>query len=365
MSQNQIYRALGLMSGTSLDGVDGAVCITDGQKILGFEGGYYRPYSDQERAVLHGQLGKWPEGGGFDQAQEIIHKAHIEVIAHFPDADIIGFHGQTLNHDPKQGRTFQLGDGAALAHATGRRVVWDFRSEDVAAGGQGAPLAPFFHFACAKTLGLRTPIAFLNLGGVGNVSWIDPSKPNPDSAGAILAFDTGPANAPINDFVAQRLSVEFDKDGGLAASGQVNTAALEQFFKHPYFETKPPKSLDRNDFADIQDVVSDLNSADGAATLTAIATSSAYAAQMYFAEDPSRWLVCGGGRKNTTIMTALRQMLTGSVDAVEAVGFDGDMFEAQAFGFLAARVVNGLPTSAPSTTGCPTPICGGQISPPL
>jgi len=306
-----IYRSLGLMSGTSLDGVDGAICITDGVKILDFEGSYFRPYTN-----------------------------------------------------PAKGRTFQLGDGAALARASGKRVVWDFRSADVAAGGEGAPLAPFFHYACAKVLGLRAPVAFVNLGGVGNVTFVDPNKPSPETEGAVLAFDTGPANAPINDFLLERLGEPFDKDGALALSGTVNISALEAFFQSDYFERVPPKSLDRNDFKNIQSLVSDLSDPDGAATLTAICVASVYAAQAHFTNDPSRWLICGGGRHNPAIMNGLSNRLDQSVEPVEAVGFDGDMFEAQAFGFLAARVVARLPTSSPTTTGCPDTVCGGQVSEP-
>ncbi len=359
-----IYRSLGLMSGTSLDGVDGAICLTDGRRILDFEGTFFRPYSASEQAVLRNVLGRWPEDGDFLDAKKVIHSVHLEVINALPEADLIGFHGQTLNHDPGNGRSFQLGDGAALADACGKRVVWDFRSADVAAGGQGAPLAPFFHFACAKVLGAHAPIAFLNLGGVGNVTFVDPSKFRPEDDGALLAFDTGPANAPINDFLLGRTGQDFDMNGALALSGTVDTAVLEAFFRNEYFAKTPPKSLDRNDFIEIQNMVEHLSDADGAATLTAITVASVYAAQAHFKEDPARWLVCGGGRHNAAIMNGLRNRLDQNVDPVETVGFDGDMFEAQAFGFLAARVVAELPTSAIGTTGCKSPVCGGQISDP-
>lgn len=360
-----IYRSLGLMSGTSLDGVDGAICLTDGTRILDFEGSYFRPYTTREQDILRAALGRWPEDGEFHDANKIIHNAHLEVIEAFPDADLVGFHGQTLNHDPANGRTFQLGDGSALAAACGKRVVWDFRTQDVAAGGEGAPLAPFFHFACAKVLGMHAPVAFVNLGGVGNISFVDPSKASPEIAGAVLAFDTGPANAPINDFLLARTGQTFDKDGALALGGTVNSEALAAFFQSEYFERTPPKSLDRNDFTGIQELVRDLSDADGAATLTAICVASVYAAQAHLSTDPSRWLICGGGRHNTAIMNGLRNRLDQPVDPVEAVGFDGDMFEAQAFGYLAARVVAGLPTSSQSTTGCKTPVCGGRISDPI
>lgn len=359
-----VYRSLGLMSGTSLDGVDGSICITDGTRILDFEGAFFRPYSASEQTILRNALGRWSEDDTFEEAKKIIHSAHLEVIDAFPNAELVGFHGQTLNHDPANGRTFQLGDGDALAQASGKRVVWDFRSDDVAAGGEGAPLAPFFHFACAKVLGMHSPVAFVNLGGVGNVTFVDPSKFLPESEGALLAFDTGPANAPINDFILKRTGQSFDKDAALALAGIVNVGVLETFFQSPYFERMPPKSLDRNDFSNILDLVSNLSDADGAATLTAICVSSVYAAQAHLPRDPARWLICGGGRHNPAIMNGLRNRLDQSVDPVETVGFDGDMFEAQAFGYLAARIVAGLPTSSQTTTGCEAPVCGGQISDP-
>lgn len=359
-----IYRSLGLMSGTSLDGVDGAICLTDGCKIIDFEGSYFRPYTNTEHSVLRAALGRWPEDGEFEDALEIIQSAHLEVINAFPNAELVGFHGQTLNHDPANGRTFQLGDGAALARACGKRVIWDFRTADVAAGGEGAPLAPFFHFACAKVLGMHAPVAFVNLGGVGNISFVDPSKHSPDAVNAVLAFDTGPANAPLNDFILSRTGQAFDKDGQLALAGNVNLQTLETFFKSEYFERVPPKSLDRNDFSNIQELVSELSDADGAATLTAICVSSVFVAQAHLPMDPSRWLICGGGRHNPAIMNGLRNRLDQPVDPVETVGFDGDMFEAQAFGFLAARVMANLPLSSPSTTGCSEPVCGGSISDP-
>lgn len=359
-----IYRSLGLMSGTSLDGVDGAICLTDGHKILDFEGSYFRPFTNNEQTTLRAALGTWPEDNCHDEALEIIHNAHLEVIDAFPDCDLVGFHGQTLNHDPAHGRTFQLGDGAALAKASGKRVVWDFRTADVQAGGEGAPLAPFFHFACAKVLGMRTPVAFVNLGGVGNISFVDPTQRGPDAPNAVIAFDTGPANAPLNDFILARTGENFDQDGKLALAGDVDLGAMEAFFKSDYFAKAPPKSLDRNDFSGIQELVADMSDANGAATLTAICVASVFAAQAHLPRDPSRWLICGGGRHNPAIMNGLRNRLDQSVDPVEAVGFDGDMFEAQAFGYLAARVAEGLVTSSPTTTGCPEPVCGGQISTP-
>lgn len=366
MAQLEPIWALGLMSGTSMDGVDGAMMMTDGKGIHAFGDRHFRPYSKAEQGVIAAAMGLWPDDDPvvLAAAQKVIHDAHLEVIKHFPDTQIVGFHGQTLAHDPDGGRTHQLGDGALLAKQAGLRVVWDFRSADMKAGGQGAPLAPFFHHACARQMGMERPVAFVNLGGVGNVTLVDGSKYSPERADALTAFDTGPANAPINDLMSARLGVAYDEDGATAAKGVVHTDVLETVFQNEYFSKKPPKSLDRNSFSELPALVENLSTEDAAATLTALAASCVYAAQMHFPRDPFRWFICGGGRKNASLMNALRQRLGDKVEACEVIGLDGDMLEAQAFGYLAARVFYGLPTSSPTTTGCKEPVCGGVISEP-
>ncbi len=366
MAQLEPIWALGLMSGTSMDGVDGAMLMTDGKGIHAFGARHFRPYSNAEKDTIAAAMGLWPEGdaAALKAAEKIVHDAHLEMIDHFPESQIVGFHGQTLAHDPNAGRTHQIGDGAHLARATGKRVVWDFRTQDMQAGGQGAPLAPFFHHACARQLGMQRPVAFVNLGGVGNVTLVDGSKYSPERADALIAFDTGPANAPINDLLFARLGLPYDKDGAIAAKGTVHTDILEKIFENKYFLKEPPKSLDRNSFMEISALVEPLSTEDAAATLTALAASCVYAAQMHFPYDPYRWLICGGGRHNISLMNALRQRLGDRVEACEVVGLDGDMLEAQAFGYLAVRVLYGLPTSSPTTTGCKEPVSGGMISNP-
>ncbi len=347
-----------------MDGVDAAMLMTDGQSIHAFGDRHFRPYSAAERGAIAAALGLWPKDSPavLKTAEKVVREAHLDVIARFSDAQVVGFHGQTLAHDPNGGRTHQIGNGARLARDCGKQVVWDFRTADMKAGGQGAPLAPFFHHACARQLGLQRPVAFLNLGGVGNVTLVDGAKYSPEGPEALLAFDTGPANAPINDLVSARLGQDYDKDGNIAARGIVNTDVLEQVFQNDYFLRKPPKSLDRNSFTELDGLINPLSVEDAAATLTALAASCAYAAQMHFTRDPYRWLICGGGRKNISLMNALRQRLGDRVEAVETVGLDGDMLEAQAFGYLAVRVLRGLPTSSPTTTGCKQPVSGGVIS---
>ncbi|WP_425101177.1 anhydro-N-acetylmuramic acid kinase [Tropicibacter sp. S64] len=351
------------MSGTSLDGVDAAMLRTDGETIFDFGASAYRAYTDVERAALRGALGRWP-GDDLGEAPGVSFEAHREILAEFDGAEVIGFHGQTLAHDPAGRGTHQMGDGDALAEALGTPVVWDFRSTDVALGGQGAPLAPFFHFACAKWFGASQPVAFLNLGGVGNLTWLDPAKANPQDDGALLAFDTGPANAPINDLVQQRLGLDCDRDGALAMKGRVEEGALELFLEEGYFRKIPPKSLDRDDFSLMLDLVRELNDADAAATMTAMAAAAVMQGMEHCPTLPSRLLVTGGGRHNPVMMRMLAAGLDCPVEPVEAVGLDGDMLEAQAFAFLAVRVLRGLPTSAPMTTGVAAPVGGGRISRP-
>jgi len=251
-----------------------------------------------------------------------------------------------------------------LAEVLGCPVVWDFRSADIQMGGQGAPLAPFFHFACAKWMGATEPLVFLNLGGVGNVTWVDPAYEQPTDAGALLAFDTGPANAPIDDLMQARRGESHDHDGRLAATGSVVDGVLQAFLSGAYFHRMPPKSLDRGDFSDLSEAVAKLPDADAAATLTAVAAASVVKAAEFFRQPASRIFVTGGGRKNAVMMDMLRAGLSCLVEPVETVGLNGDMLEAQAFAYLAVRVARGLPTTCPSTTGVAAAIGGGQISRP-
>lgn len=362
-------RALGMMSGTSLDGVDAAMIETDGQRIAGFGRHAYRAYSQNEAALLHDALGQWQDGPAVPEAAELSVAAHADLARDFPEAQLIGYHGQTLAHDPKGRGTHQVGDGAALAQITKRPVVWDFRSEDVRQGGEGAPLVPFFHWACADWAVRQgrlpsAPVVFLNLGGVGNLTWVDPSAKAPEAEGACLAFDTGPANAPLNDLMRQRLKCTRDEGGALAMSGQVDQEVVSQFLSHPYFVKMPPKSLDRDDFYRLIDAVSGLNDADAAATLTEAVAAAVDVGTQWLPSDPEMVLVCGGGRHNRAIMAALQRRLKAQVVPVEQAGLDGDMLEAQAFGWLAVRVLRGLPTSGPGTTGGPGLVCGGRISHP-
>lgn len=356
--------ALGAMSGTSLDGVDAAMLRTDGVSIFGFGESRYRPYSKAERAVIAAALGQWPDDKGVTTAAEVVETAHAELLDSIKGAELIGFHGQTLAHDPSGRGTHQAGDGSILAEVLNIPVVWDFRTSDVEMGGQGAPLAPFYHFACAKWIKADAPVVFLNLGGVGNLTWVDPAKDTPELVGALLAFDTGPANAPINDLVAARLGLPYDKGGKLAQQGSVDEPLVEAFLERGYFYKTPPKSLDRNDFEDVLALIADHSDTDACATLTAIVAASVAKGMEHCPSPPVRVLVTGGGRHNAAMMAMLAVLLDCPVHPIEDVGLDGDMLEAQAFAYLAVRVLRGMATSSPSTTGVAAPVGGGKVSRP-
>ncbi len=364
MSKAEPIWALGAMSGTSLDGVDAAMLLTDGAEVFEFGDSAYRAYSDTEQGVLRAALGHW-DGPAVDAAAEVVELAHAELLAEFTGADVIGFHGQTTSHRPQAGATHQAGNGAILAEVLGTPVVWDFRSSDMNFGGQGAPLAPFYHFALAKWLAATDASVFLNIGGVANLTWVDPQKPVAEAVGACLAFDTGPGNAEIDDLVQARLGLRMDDGGRLATSGAVNDAVLDALMTgESYFHRVPPKSLDRGDFHHWGAEVADLSDADAVATLTAATAGAIANAITHCPVPPARMLVTGGGRKNPVMMAMIRALVDFTVDPVEEAGLDGDMLEAQAFAYLAVRVMRGLPTSAPGTTGVAAPVGGGRLSRP-
>lgn len=350
-------RAIGLMSGTSLDGVDAAWLDTDGEAVTAFGPTLTIPYDDALRRDLRTILDLAPSLAPGDprlaSAVDRLTAYHVRAVRALDrPADLIGFHGQTILHQPALGRTWQVGDAARLARETGIAVAYDFRSADVAAGGEGAPLVPVYHAALARAL--PRPLAVLNIGGVANVTWIG-------ADGGLVAFDTGPGNGPLDDWTRRHTGQAFDRDGVLARSGRVDAGVLGRLMAHPYFARPAPKSLDRLDFSRALAVsgLSALTAPDGAATLAAF-TAAAIAAAV-FPQPPRQWLVCGGGRHNPAIMAALRAVLGVPVEKVETVGWDGDALEAQCFGFLAARVARGLPLSFPGTTGVSGPVTGGRI----
>jgi anhydro-N-acetylmuramic acid kinase len=344
------------MSGTSLDGIDVAALASDGERDVIAGPALTVPYRDGFRERLRAVLGG---AGAVGAVEAELTRLHADAIGEFRRRhravafDLIGFHGHTILHRPAERRTWQIGDGALLARLAHVDVVADFRSADVAAGGQGAPLAPLYHAALAAEI--AKPVAVLNLGGVANVTWIGPA------ADAVLAFDTGPGNALIDDWVRRHTGRAADLDGALARAGEASAGLVARFLEHPYFARTPPKSLDRDEFRDA--MPEGLALVDGAATLTEMTAAAVAAARRHFPARPRQWLVCGGGRRNLALMAALARRLGVPVLPVEAVGWDGDALEAQAFAYLAVRSLRGLPLSLPATTGAPHPSRGGRLFP--
>lgn len=363
----QTMAALGLMSGTSLDGIDGALLETDGEDVIVPGPSLAVPYDAETRAVLRASLDEAvrvakgaPVPYAIRDAERRLTAAHAEAVRALlkkaglqqREVSLIGFHGQTILHRPHQRWTWQIGDGAALAHATGIDVVNDFRSADVKAGGQGAPLVPLYHAALVRSAkGLTKPVVLVNIGGVANVTYVGDNE--------ILAFDTGPGNAPIDDWAHKHTGKPVDESGALARRGRVNDAALNKMLANKFFEVKPPKSLDRMDFG--MDAVKGLSPEDGAATLTAFTAASIARAREHFPEPANMWIACGGGRHNPAIMEQLRVRLNVPVVPAEEMGWRGDFIEAEAFGYLAVRSVKGLPLSLPTTTGVREPTAGGKL----
>jgi anhydro-N-acetylmuramic acid kinase len=348
------WHALGLMSGTSLDGIDVAALATDGERHVAAGPALTVPYPTEFRERLRAILGGVGEVPAVEAALTRSHAAAIDEFRRRHPAvgvDLVGFHGHTILHRPDEHRTWQIGDGAMLARLTGVDVVGDFRSADVAAGGEGAPLAPLYHAALAADR--PKPLAVLNLGGVANVTWIGEVDDN------ILAFDTGPGNALLDDWVRRHTGRTADFDGALARAGRPSAAHVARCLEHPYFARLPPKSLDRDDFR--QAIPEDLGPADGAATLTEMTAAAVAGAARHFPAPVREWLVCGGGRHNPVLMAALARRLAAPVRPVEAAGWDGDALEAQAFAYLAVRSSRGLPLSLPGTTGAPYPVRGGRL----
>jgi anhydro-N-acetylmuramic acid kinase len=363
----KIRRALGLMSGTSMDGIDIALIETDGEDHVRRLAAGGVEYDQAFRQRLRGALGdalaiqKRTERPGILAAVEAeLTQLHAEAVLRFigdrmlqPSAiDVIGFHGQTVLHDPRKGLTVQIGDGPALAATTGIDVMHDLRAADCAAGGQGAPLAPVYHRALAAKVPER-PVAFVNIGGVANITWIGAN-------GSLIAFDTGPGNAMIDDFVMKRTGAQRDDDGALAAQGQVHEDYVSAYLRHSHFAAPVPKSLDRNAFA--VELVDPLSTQDGVATLTAFTATAIARAREHLPEEPHMWIIAGGGRRNRTLMSMLAGYVHTAVVPVEALGFDGDSVEAEAWAYLAVRALDRRPISFPGTTNVRVPLTGGVLS---
>lgn len=358
MNQQPMW-AIGLMSGTSLDGVDAALIRTDGHVIHERGPWLTVPYDTKFQEVLG--LAVQQMGDIAAVARDLTeHHGHaVKTLLKQADmkpqeVSVIGFHGQTIDHRPDEGITWQIGDGSLLSSMTGIDVVCDFRRKDVAEGGHGAPLVPVYHAALAHDL--PKPLVVLNIGGIANVTWIDEENSEP----WMMAFDTGPGNAMLNDLMLRRIGEPCDRDGAHAMKGTPDRMALDGYFLDEYFDAPPPKSLDRDEFR--LEPVSHLNTDDAAATLMRFTVESIAKAAQFFPKPARQWLVAGGGRHNKAIMQGLKELL-GEVNPVEAVGWEGDALEAQAFAYLAVRSRLRLPFTLPQITGARRPTSGGAFYP--
>lgn len=368
-----LLKAAGLMSGTSLDGVDVALIETDGERVVRFGPTGYRPYSDRERALLRDALAegaslteRGQRPGILAKADAFVTKVHADVVQGFfrtyevqpAEVAVVGFHGQTVLHKPSAKLTVQIGNGATLATKLGIPVAHDFRAADVAAGGQGAPIVPVFHSAIAESLDRPGPLAVLNIGGVANVTYVEKGR-DP------VACDTGPGNALIDDFMRARTGRPLDRDGDEAAKGCVDEGFVAHVLKHPFFDEPYPKSLDRNAFAFANIGLPDFSVINGAATLSALTAAAVARVVPKLPKAPRSWIIAGGGAHNPTLVRMLRERLApASVETAGAVGWSADALEAQAFAYLAVRTLKGLPITFPMTTGVAMPMTGGVVARP-
>jgi anhydro-N-acetylmuramic acid kinase len=380
---SKVMRALGLMSGTALDGIDVALIDTDGENQVVRGPSMTFPYGAPMRQLLVNAIAdasqmkdRRDRPANLPHAERELTEHHGAAVSAFlrkqgikrEDIDVIGFHGQTVLHrgpsaelrltasgvpfdELKRGLTVQLGLGEMLADFTRRPVVYDLRAADVAAGGQGAPLVPVYHQALTAKLAQR-PLAIVNIGGVANVTWIGRDN-------RLVAFDTGPGNALIDDWMLKHTGAAFDNGGEAAARGAVHSDTLNSCLNDPFFAAMPPKSLDRNTF--FPDLCDGLSVDDGAATLAAITAGAIAKAREHMPEEPALWIIAGGGRRNKTIMRLLAGTVQNAVVPAEAVGIDGDSLEAEAWAYLAVRSMKGLPITFPGTTGVASPLTGGVL----
>jgi anhydro-N-acetylmuramic acid kinase len=364
--------AVGLMTGTVLDGnIDIALIKTDGETIQEFGPWTLAPYPPELRPLLREAMAEardWnfegPEPAIFARTEDALTRAQSAAVTAFlhengikpSDIAVVGFHGQTMLHRAPEverpGQTRQLGNGALMASLIGTNVAYDFRTADMMAGGQGAPLAASYHVALLRSIDAKPNAAVLNLGGVSNVTWW--------GGDTMVAFDTGPANAPLNDWIDRHGLGDMDRDGAVAARGVVDEARLARLLEHPYLTAPYPKSLDRNDFTAA--MADGLSLEDGAATLTAFTAGAVGKALDLLPQRPARLILCGGGRRNPTLVDAIRHRARIETVMAEDVGWRGDAVEAECFAFLAVRALRGLPISFPLTTGVAQPITGGRIA---
>jgi anhydro-N-acetylmuramic acid kinase len=337
-----------------MDAIDVALIETDGESVVETGARASTPYPPDLRRTLLRLPAADVDLHSIEREVTDLHSSAVRAFCAREriepgTVDLVGFHGQTIKHEPLHGRTWQLGDGRRLAESLETVVVNNFRQNDMDHGGNGAPFVPAYHRAIVRSRGLAEPIAILNIGGVSNVTLID---------GELLyACDCGPGNALIDDWVSAHCGVPYDDRGRIAAAGRVDQQVLAALLANPYFGRSGPKSLDRNAFSPA--AVSGLSAQDGAATLAAFTAAAISLEAARLPRRPGEWIVVGGGRLNDVLLDELRRRLQVPVRTAEDVGWDGAAIEAQAFAYLAVRSVLRLPLSWPGTTGVREPVTGG------
>ncbi|GAA6210814.1 anhydro-N-acetylmuramic acid kinase [Hyphomicrobiales bacterium 4NK60-0047b] len=378
--------AIGLMSGTSCDGVDAALIETDGERIFS-KGPYcFVPYEISEQDMLKSAMRKVASVCDHDQRLEIAssveglvrekHRFAVEELLkkagrRADQIDVVGFHGQTLFHEPDASFTLQVGDGEKLSTELEIPVVYDFRSKDMEYGGQGAPMVPVYHHALVHSLvsegKLSLPVAVVNIGGVANVTYVGGAgnetgliANNRQCLPDMLAFDTGPGNALVNDWVEAHTGELMDEGGRYAASGIADDKIIRTFLNEAYFKSLPPKSLDRDQFKVPN--LEHLSLEDGAATLTEITAQTIAMSKAFMDATPKHWIIVGGGAYNKELMRRLSCAVARDLTVSENLGWQSEAMEAEAFGFLAVRHLSDLPFSYPRTTGVSKPVSGGVLS---
>jgi anhydro-N-acetylmuramic acid kinase len=361
--------AIGLMSGTSMDGIDVALVHTDGDAAV--ERGAFTcvPYDHAFRDRLKEALElakaitrREERPGEMAAIERELTLRHAQAVRQFlaenkltaADVDVIGFHGQTVIHRPDEALTVQIGDGALLARETGIGVVYDMRANDMRFGGQGAPLVPAYHAALARGLQEgKLPVCFVNIGGISNLTYIGAN-------GEIVAYDSGPGNALLDQWVETHAGIPFDQGGMIASEGRVISELADRYLDAPFFTADKRRSLDRNDF--LPPSGADAELADGARTLAYVAAAAIIKSAGHLPEKPALFIICGGGRLNRTMMRDLAELAAGQdaeVISAEDAGFNGDGMEAEAWAYLAVRALDGLPLTYPGTTGVSAAVTGG------
>lgn len=350
---NKIYKSIGLMSGTSMDGIDLALIESDGKEIINRKAFSYQAYDADFKKRLGSLIYDIPTLHQVKLIENELTLLHAKLVNNFlsqnkidrKEIDVVSFHGHTILHLPQQQITWQIGNPHLLAHKIGINVVADFRSRDVVLGGQGAPLVPIYHFYLFRNQ--TSPVAVLNIGGISNITYFQGNDEND-----VEAFDVCFGNAPLDDLMREKFGRDFDQNGELAKSGSVDFILADRILQNEIFHKKPPKSFDRDDFSNLLAPINSLKVEDALATFAYMHAKAIQINLEFLSHRPKEIFICGGGRKNAAIMDEMKKWLSGVViKTVEEIGLNGDAIEAEAFAFLGIRNLLKLPISFSKTTG--------------